>query len=106
MGQFEKSEQVYFNEKEGEPISAIRKTVINDVENLGLVAIYEAKTGKESIMDQELDIYKRVYEISTYNMRSVGVRVKKYNVNKPPYIQIRLFTAKETEATKQVAYVN
>ena len=31
---------------------------------------------------------------------------KKNNVNKPPYIQIRLFTAKKNETLKQVAYVN
>ena len=28
------------------------------------------------------------------------------NVNKPAYIQIRIFTAKENEDLKQVAYVN
>ena len=64
------------------------------------------KSGRESTMDQELDICNRVYEIATYNMRRVCVTIKKYNVSKPPYIQIRLFTAKETEDLKQVAYVN
>ena len=82
------------------------KTVIQDVENLGLVPIYEAKSGRESTMDQELDICNRVYEIATYNMRRVCVTIKKYNVSKPPYIQIRLFIAKENEDLKQVAYVN
>ena len=57
-------------------------------------------------MDQELDIYDRVYEIATYNMRRVCVTIKKNNVNKPPYILIRLFTSKENEGLKQVAYVN
>ena len=57
-------------------------------------------------MDQELDIYNRVHEIATYNMRRVCVTIKNYNVNKPPYVQIRLFLAKENEAMKQVAYVN
>ena len=57
-------------------------------------------------MDQELDICNRVYEIALYNMRKVCVTINKYNVNKPPYIQIRLFTAKENEVKKQVAYVN
>ena len=57
-------------------------------------------------MDQELDICNRVYEIATYYMRRVCVKIKKNNVNKPPYIQIRLFTAKENEDLKQVAYVN
>ena len=57
-------------------------------------------------MDQELDICNRLYEIATYNARRVCVTIKKYSVNKPPYIQIRLFTAKENEAMKQVAYVN
>ena len=32
--------------------------------------------------------------------------IKKYNVSTPPYIQIRLFTAKKNEAMKQVPYVN
>ena len=105
MGQFEKSQQVYLSEKEGEAISAIRNTVIHDAANLGLVPIYETKTGKDSTMDQELDICNRVYEIATYNIRRVWVTIKKYNVNKPPYIQIRLFTGKENEAMKQV-YVN
>ena len=39
-------------------------------------------------------------------MRRVCVTIKKYSVNKPPYIQIRLFTATKNEAMKQVAYVN
>ena len=68
--------------------------------------IHETKTGKDSTMDQELDICNRVHEIATYNMRRVCVIIKKYNVNKPLYIQIRLFTGKENEAMKQVAYVN
>ena len=39
-------------------------------------------------------------------MRRACVTIKKYSVNKPPYIQIRLFTAKVNEAMKQVVYVN
>ena len=69
MGQFEKSQQVYFSEKEGEALSRIRNTVIHDAENLGLVPMYEAKSGKESTMDQEHEICNRVYEIATNNMR-------------------------------------
>ena len=84
---------------------AIRNTVIHDDEKLGLVPIYEANSGKESTMDQELDICNRGYEIATYNMRRVCVTIEKYSVNKPHCIQIRLFTAKENEAKKQVAYV-
>ena len=103
---FEMSQQIYLSEKEGEAISAIPNTVIQDAEKLGLVPIYEAKSGRESTMDQELDICNRVYEIATYNMRMVAVKIKMYSVNKPPYIQIRRFTAKENEAMKQVAYVN
>ena len=71
LGQFEKSQQVYLSEKEGEALSTMRNTVIHDAENLGLVPIYEAKPGKESTMDQELEICNRVYEIATYNMRRV-----------------------------------
>ena len=92
--------------KEGEALSTIRNTVIHDAENLGLVPIYEAKPGQESTMDQELEICNRVYEIATYNMRRACVTIKKYSVKKSPYIQIRLFTAKENQAMKQVAYVN
>ena len=106
LGEFEKSQQVYFSEKEGEAISAIRNTVIHDAENLRLVPTNEVKSGKESTMDQELDICNRVYEKATYNMRRVCVTIKKYSVNKPTYIQIRLFTNKENEAMKQLAYVN
>ena len=39
-------------------------------------------------------------------MRRVCVTIKKYNVKKPRYIQIRLFTAKENEGLKQIAYIN
>ena len=106
LGQFEKSQHVYLSQKEREALSAIRDSVIHHAENLRLVPIYEAKSGKESTTDQELDNCNRVYEIATYNMRMVCVTIKKYHVNKPPYIQIRLFTAKENEAMKQVAYAN
>ena len=88
MGQFEKSQQVYLSDKEGEAISTIRNTVIHDAESLGLVPFYEAKSGKESTMDQELDSCNRVYEIATYNLMRVCVTIKKYKVKKPPYIQI------------------
>ena len=84
MGQFEKSQQVYLSEKEGEVLSTIRNTVFHDAENLGLVPIYEAKPGQESTRDQELEICNRVYEIATYNMRRVCVTINKYSVNKPP----------------------
>ena len=57
-------------------------------------------------MDQVLANCNKVYDKATYNRRQVCVTIKKCNVNKPPYIQIRLFTAKENEAMKQVAYVN
>ena len=76
LGQFEKSQQPYLSEKEGEAISAIRNTVIHDAENLVLIPIYQAKSGKESTMDQELEICNRVYEIATYNMRRVCVITK------------------------------
>ena len=84
----------------------IPNLIMQDAENLGLLPIYEAKSGKQSTMDQKLDICNRVYEIATYNMRKVCVTVKKYNVSKPPYVQIRLLAAKENEDLKQVAYVN
>ena len=55
-------------------------------------------------MDQALA--NKVYDIATYNRRHVCVTIEKYNLNKPPYFQIRLFIAKQNEALKQVAYVN
>ena len=76
MGQFE-SPQVYLSEKESEAFSTIRNTVIQDAENLELAPIYEAKSGKESTMHQELEICNRVYEIATYNMGMVCVTIKK-----------------------------
>ena len=105
LGQLEKRQQVYLGEKEGEATSAIKNTVIHDAENLGLVPILELTSDKESTMDQELANCNKLYDIATYNRRQVCVTKKKYNVNKPPYIQIRLFTAKENDM-EQVAYVN
>ena len=57
-------------------------------------------------MDQELDICSTVYGIAKYNMRRVCVTIKKYSLNKPPYIQIRLITVSENEDLKQVAYIH
>ena len=104
MGQLEKRQQDYLVENKEDAISAIRNTVIHDAENLGLVPILELTSDKESTMDQELANCNKVYAIATYNRRQVCVTIKKYK--KPPYIQIRLFTAKENEAMKRVAYVN
>ena len=106
LGQLEKRQQVYLGKKEGVEISSIRNTDIHDAENLGLVPILDVTSVKESTMDQELANCNKVYDIATYIKRQVCVTIKKYNINKPPYIQIRLFTAKENEARKQVAYVN
>ena len=72
-----KKQQVYLGGREREAISAIRNTVIHDAENLELVPIYEAKSGKESTMDQELEICKRVYKIAICNMRKLCFRTKK-----------------------------
>ena len=105
-GQIEKTQQVYLGEKEGERMSAIRNTVIHDAENLGLVPVLEPYSDKDSTMEQELANCHAVYDVATYKKRRVSVTIKKYSVNKPPYIQIRLFTAKENEVLKQVAYVN
>ena len=57
-------------------------------------------------MDQELDICNRVFETATNSVMRVCVTIKKNSANKPTYIQIRLFTAKANEATKQVGYDN
>ena len=60
LGQFEKSQQVFLREKKVEAIAALRNAAIHDAENLELVPLYEAKSGKESTMDQELDICNRL----------------------------------------------
>ena len=102
MRQLKKSQHVYLGEKEGERISEKLNAVTHDVENLGPEPINEAKSVKESTMDQLLDISNRVYKTAKYDMKIVCVTIKKYSVNKPPFIQFRLFTAKENEALKQV----
>ena len=106
LGQLEKRQQVYLGEKEGEAISAIGNTVFHDAENLGLVPILELTSDQESTMDQELASFNKVYDIATYKRRQVCVTIKRYNIHKFIYVQIRLFTAKENEAVKLVAYVN
>ena len=65
LGQLEKRQQVYLGEKEGDAISAIRNTVIQDAENLGLVPILELTSDKESTMDQDLANCNKVYDIAT-----------------------------------------
>ena len=69
MEQFEKSQQVYLGEIEGETISVMRNTINYDAENLALENSYGAKSGKESIMDQVLDICNRVYEKSNIRQK-------------------------------------
>ena len=66
----------------------------------------EPYSEKDSIMEQELANWHTVCNVATYKKLRVCVTIKKYGVNKPPYIEIRLFTAKENEVLKQVAYVN
>ena len=101
-----KPQQVYLSEKKGEKISAIRNTFIHDAENVGLVPVLEPYCDKDSTMEQELANCHAVYDIAAYQKRKVCFTIKKYSVNKPPYIHIRLFAAKENEVLKQVAYVN
>ena len=89
--------------KKKERISAIRNTVIHDAENLGIVPVLEPYSDKDSTMFRNCHA---VYDVAIYKKRKVCVTINKYGVKKPPYIQIPLFTAKENEVLKQVAYVN
>ena len=57
-------------------------------------------------MEQEFANCHAVCDVATNKKRRVCITIKKYSLNKPPYIQIRLFTAKENEVLNQVAYVN
>ena len=76
------------------------------LKNLGLVPVLEPYSDKDSTMEQELANCLAVSDVATYKKRRVCVTIEKYSVNKPPYIQIRLFTAKENEVLKQFAHVN
>ena len=60
----------------------------------------------ELTSDKELANCNKAYDRATCNRRKVCVTIKKYNVIKPHFIQIRLFTAKDNEVMKHVAYVN
>ena len=90
--QIEKTHQVYLGEKR-EGISAIRNTFFQTAENLGLVPLLEPYSDQDSTMEQELTNCHAVYDIATYKKRRVFVTIKKYSVNKPPYIQIRLYVS-------------
>ena len=68
--------------------------------------LYWNPSDKDSTMEQEHANCHALYDAATYKTRRVCVQIKKYSVKKPPYIQIRLFTAKENEVLTQVAYVN
>ena len=46
-------------------------------------------------MEQEIANCHAVYDIATCKKRRVCVTIKKYSVNKPTYIQIRLLAEEE-----------
>ena len=91
-------------EKQSRLLELLCITMLKTLDSFLIFArLYEAKSGKESTMDQELANYNKVYEIAKYNMRRMCVTIKKHSVNKLPYIQIRLLAEKENEAMKEVA---
>ena len=49
LGKFEKSQQVYLSEKEGEAIPAFSKTIDHDAVNIGLVSNYETNLAKNQL---------------------------------------------------------
>ena len=51
-GPFKKPQEDYLGEKEVEKISAMRNTVVHDAENIEPEPINEAKSGKETVMNQ------------------------------------------------------
>ena len=106
FGTNQTTQQVYLGEKEGVSISAIRNTVIHDAETVGSVSVLEPYCDKDSTMEQKIANCHAVYDIAAYQKRKLCVTISNYSKNKPPYIQIRHFTAKENEVLKQVAYVN
>ena len=106
LRQLKKRPHVYLGKEEGEAISVIINIVIHEAENLGLISVLKLGSDKESTLDQELANCEKVNDIANYKRRQVCDTIKKYNVIKTSYIQIRLFTAKVNEGMKQVAYIN
>ena len=100
MGQVVKFQNNYLSEKQGES-GLLLFTMLETLDSLLHMKPNRAK--KQLWIN---DICSRVYEIAIYNMRRVCDTIKKYNVNKSPYIRIRLYTAKKNEELKQDAYVN
>ena len=87
-------------------ISAIRNAIIHDAENLGLYPLLEPLSDKDSTMEQEHANCHAAYDVARNKKCRECLIIKKYSVNTSPYIQIRLFTSKENEVLKKVAYVN
>ena len=104
----QKPQQIYFDEKGREMISAIRNTINRDAGYLTFVTTLERYLDKNSIRKQELMNCHAVYDTPIVNKRRVCVtiKIKKNTAVKSPFIQIRLFSAKEDKILKQVAYVN
>ena len=73
-----KSSKFIFGEKEWEKISTIRKTVIHDAENLGLVPVLEPFSDKNSTMEHELANCHAVYDVAIHKKRRVSITIKKY----------------------------
>ena len=105
LGPIEKCRQVYIGEKEGKKLSAKQNTFGHDAENFGLVHLLETYSVKDSTMEQKLANCHALHDIASHKNRRVCVTIKNYGVNKRPYNQIRLFTAKENEVLKHTAYV-
>ena len=98
LEQIEKSQQVYYGEKEGERISLILNTVNHDAENLGFAPLLELYSDKDSTREQERANFHAVYEVATYKKRRVFVTIKKYSVNKPPFIRFDSSLHKTTKS--------
>ena len=95
---FEKRLQLYLDEKEGEAIASITNIVFqhsflhwNSLLIQSQIWIGSLPTALKS-------------KPSKVQNRQICVTVLKNNVNRPPYIQIRVFTAKENEVLKQFVY--
>ena len=61
---------------------------------------------KDSTMEQELVNCHAVHDVATEKKRRMCVTITKYSLNKPHYVQTRLFSTKENKVLKQVACVN
>ena len=97
LGQLEKKTCISWWKREGEAVSLVENSVIHNAENIGLVLILDFNSEKESTLDQELANCNKMFDIAAYIRWQLFVTIKKCNLIKDSYIQIRLYAANVKE---------